>query len=149
GGLYASPAMQGSRSGAPMAAAWAVMQLLGVEGYTELTRITVDAARRLAEGVRAIDGLAVVGEPEAHLLAIRAADPADLDVFAVDDTLRRRGWHLDRQQRPDSLHATVSAGNAAVIDELLTDLAASVDETQGHRAEDRGTGYSTVDWRDG
>ena len=34
-----------------------------------------------------------------------------------------RGWHLDRQRPPDSLHATVSAGNAPVIDEFLADLA--------------------------
>ena len=32
GGFYASPAMQGSRPGLPMATAWAVMHALGIEG---------------------------------------------------------------------------------------------------------------------
>ena len=36
GGFYASPNLQGSRSGLPMAAAWAVMQHLGLDGYVEL-----------------------------------------------------------------------------------------------------------------
>ena len=38
GGFYASPNMQGTRSGLPMACAWAVMSHLGIDGYVELTR---------------------------------------------------------------------------------------------------------------
>ena len=38
-------------------------------------------------------------------------------MFAVGDALRARGWHHDRQKPPDSLHATVSAGNAAAIEQ--------------------------------
>lgn len=147
GGFYASPNMQGTRSGAPMAAAWAVMQRLGIEGYERLTRTTIDTARKLVAGVRAIDGLEVVGEPEAQLLAITADHEWTdrLDIFAVGDALASRGWYLDRQHRPDSLHATVSAGNAPVADDFLTDIAASVAETLGQRSGDRSTQYSTLD----
>ena len=147
GGLYASPSMQGSRAGAPMAAAWAVMQRLGVDGYAELTRLAVDAARRMVDGVRAIDGLTVLGEPEAQLLAI-AADPTadlDLDVFAVGDALGAKGWFLDRQHRPDSLHATVSVGNAPVIDDFLADLKVCTNEVVGHRLADRSATYSNLE----
>ena len=45
GGLYGSPNLQGTRSGLPMAAAWAVMQHLGVDGYVELTRADVGRRR--------------------------------------------------------------------------------------------------------
>lgn len=38
GGFYASPNLQGTRSGLPMAAAWAVMSHLGVDGYVDLVR---------------------------------------------------------------------------------------------------------------
>ena len=147
GGFYASPNMQGTRSGAPMAAAWAVMQRLGIEGYERLTRTTIDTARKLVAGVRAIDGLDVVGEPEAQLLAITADHEWTdrLDIFAVGDALASRGWYLDRQHRPDSLHATVSAGNAPIADDFLTDIAASVAETLGQRSVDRSTQYSTLD----
>ncbi|MBT5849132.1 MAG: aspartate aminotransferase family protein [Acidimicrobiaceae bacterium] len=147
GGFYASPNMQGTRSGAPMAAAWAVMQRLGIEGYERLTRTTIDTARKLVAGVRAIDGLEVVGDPEAQLLAITTdREWTDrLDIFVVGDALASRGWYLDRQHRPDSLHATVSAGNAPAADDFLTDLAASVAETLGQRTADRSTQYSTLD----
>lgn len=147
GGFYASPSMQGTRSGAPMAAAWAVMQLLGIDGYERLTRTTIDTARKLQAGIRAIDGLDLVGEPEAQLLALRIADgwEQQLDIFAIGEALGRRGWYLDRQHRPDSLHATVSNGNAPVADVFLFDLAASLDETRGDRTDDRSTSYATLE----
>lgn len=147
GGFYASPNMQGTRPGLPMATAWAVMHHLGVDGYKRLTRITIETARRMVAGVRAIAGLTVLGEPQAHLVAI-AADPGsdlDVDVFAVGDALARRGWFHDRQAPPDTLHSTVSAGNAPVIEEYLADLAACVDEVLGTRAADRSTNYATLE----
>jgi glutamate/tyrosine decarboxylase-like PLP-dependent enzyme len=146
GGFYASPNMQGTRPGLPMALAWAVLHHLGLEGYKELTATTVATRERMVDGVRAIDGLTVLGEPEAHLVAI-AADPdrPDVDVFAVGDALLARGWFHDRQGPPDTLHATVSAGNAAVIDDYLADLAECVAEVVGRRADDRSTNYATLE----
>ena len=147
GGLYASPNMQGSRPAMPMACAWAVMQHLGQDGYERLTRVVLDTTRRMIDGIRAIQGLEVLGEPDAHLLAIVAEAGWEdrLDVFAVGDALATRGWHLDRQGPPDSLHATVSAGNAPVMEEFLADLAAAVAEVSGERAGDRSTQYAALE----
>lgn len=147
GGFYASPNMQGTRSALPMACAWAILHHLGTEGYLRLTAATLDARRRMVDGVRAIRGLAVLGEPEAHLLAISAAAGFEdvVDVFALGDALQARGWFHDRQKPPDSLHATVSAGNAAVIDDYLTDLAECVSALWGTRLDDRSTNYATLE----
>jgi sphinganine-1-phosphate aldolase len=147
GGLYASPGIQGTRPALPMAAAWAVMHHLGIDGYKRLTATVLETAQRMREGVRAIDGLTVLGDPTAHLLAIAAAPGWEdrVDVFAVGEALDRRGWFQDRQKPPDSLHATVSAGNAPVIEDYLRDLAASVDEVLGTNADDRSTNYATLE----
>jgi len=147
GGLYASPGIQGTRPALPMAAAWAVMHHLGIDGYKRLTATVLETARRMREGVRAVDGLTVLGDPTAHLLAIAAAPEWEdrVDVFAVGEALDRRGWFQDRQKPPDSLHATVSAGNAPVIEDYLCDLAASVDEVLGTNADDRSTNYATLE----
>ena len=142
GGFYGSPNMQGTRLGLPIATAWAVLHHIGMDGYVDLTRRTIEATRRLADGVRRIDGLQVLGEPEAHLLAISAAGGSDVDVFAVADAMHDRGWHLDRQGPPDSLHLTVSAGNVPVVDDFLDDLAAAVAQVRGQRAADRSTSYA-------
>jgi glutamate/tyrosine decarboxylase-like PLP-dependent enzyme len=143
GGFYASPGIQGSRPGLPMATAWATMHFLGIDGYCRLTRTTIDAARRIVAGVRSIDGLGILGEPEAQLFALTSTD--GVDVFALGDALQRRGWYLDRQKPPDSLHATVSAGNAPVVDEFLADLGACVAEVGDARTDDRSTNYATLE----
>jgi glutamate/tyrosine decarboxylase-like PLP-dependent enzyme len=143
GGFYASPGMQGTRPGLPMVTAWAVTQHLGIDGYKRLTEVTIRATRSLIAGVRAIDGLRVLGDPDAHVVAI--AGEQNVDVFAVADAMTRREWFLDRQAPPDSLHLTVSAGNASVIDDFLSDLHASVAEVSGSRADDRGTNYATLE----
>lgn len=147
GGFYASPNLQGTRSGLPMAAAWAVMQHLGIDGYVDLTRITLDSADRMRQGIAAIEGVRVLGDGQYHLVALSSdpdvADP--IDVFALGDALLARGWYHDRQGPPDSLHSTVSNTNTGVIDQYLADLQVCVDEVRGTRADDRSTNYATLE----
>ena len=45
-----------------------------------------------------------------------------LDVYEVGDELTARGWHLDRQQFPPTLHLTVSPYHVKVADAFLRDL---------------------------
>lgn len=148
GGFYASPNLQGTRAGAPMATAWAVMRHLGVDGYKALTAVALDAADRLRAGIAATDGIRVLGGGTFHLVTM-AGDPnavgGPIDVFALGDALQRRGWFHDRQTPPDSLHSTVSNGNAAVLDDYLAALAESVAEVRGTTSDDRSTNYATLE----
>src|SRR5204862_1365613 len=112
GGFYASPGLQGSRPGLPMATAWAVLHHLGIDGYKQLTATTIEAVGRMNDGIRSIDGLTVLGQPEAHITTIAAAVGWEdrVDVFALGDALHERGWHFDSQTPPVSIHAPVIAG---------------------------------------
>ncbi len=146
GGFYASPNLLGSRSGLPIACAWAVMQHLGLDGYRRRTESVLATRDRIVEAITAIDGIEVLAPPDAQIVTMCASPGSGVDVFAVGDELRRRGaWYLDRQTPPDSLHATVSAGNAPVVEEYVADLAASVAAVADTRAADRSTDYSTLD----
>jgi glutamate/tyrosine decarboxylase-like PLP-dependent enzyme len=145
GGFYASPNMQGTRSGLPMACAWAVMQHLGVDGYVDLTRQTLANADQLRAGIAAIDGLRVLGDSTFHLVAMAADTDSGLDVFALGDALLERGWYHDRQQPPDNLHSTVSNTNTGVIDDYLADLATCVERVRGTSTDDRSTTYATLE----
>ncbi len=147
GGFYASPNLQGTRSGLPMAAAWAVMQHLGLDGYLELTRVALENADRMRAGIAAIEGLRVLGDGSFHLIALSADSTArpPVDVFALGDALRARGWFHDRQTPPDSLHSTVSNSNTGVIDAYLSDLRECVAKLRGARADDRSTNYATLE----
>jgi len=147
GGFYASPNMQGTRSGLPMACAWAVMSHLGVEGYVDLTRQTLHNADTFRAGVAVIDGIQVLGDGRFHLVAV-AADPTfepGIDMFALGDALLAKGWFHDRQTPPDSLHSTISNTNTGVIDDYLADLAECVAAVVGTRTDDRSTNYATLE----
>lgn len=120
GGIYPSPAMGGTRPGAPLAAAWAVLNYLGESGYLEMTDLVMKAVRRLQEGVNATPGLKVISNPEMSVFAIGSDG---LDVYSLADELTKRNWHLDRQQFPPTLHMTVQFGHIDVVDEFLGDLA--------------------------
>lgn len=124
GGIYASPTMTGTRPGGAIAAAWAVMQHLGRDGYRTITAEVMDATAQLLAGVGRLDDVHVLGEPTMSVFSIGSDT---LDIYAVGDEMSTRGWHIDRQQNPASLHFTVSRGHVGRTDVLLGDLAASVD----------------------
>ncbi len=140
GGFYASTAMAGTRPAGPIAAAWAVLMHIGLDGYEELTRTAHDAALALRAGIESIAGLDVRGDPPATVMAFGARDPS-LDIFAVGERLAADGWYLDRQNRPDSLHATVHAGSAASVPFLVHDLRRAVTKVGRTRVADRSTTY--------
>ncbi len=147
GGFYASPNLQGTRSGLPMATAWSVMQHLGIEGYLKLTEQTLKNADQLRAGIAEIEGIQVLGDGQYHLIGM-AGDPAvtpQVDAFALGDALLERGWFHDRQAPPDTLHSTVSNSNTGVIEQYLKDLRECVEIVRGKRSDDRSTNYATLE----
>ncbi len=131
GGLYASSGILGTKSGGPIAAAWAVMNYLGEDGYLRLAKAAREATEALLRGLRAIPGLRVLGEPDATHAAFTfdAVDP-----FAVGKALMQRGWFVDQQKPPPSLHCTVNAVHGPVIAEFIAELKAVVEEVRAAQA---------------
>ena len=129
GGVFASPGLLGTRPGGAIAAAWAALVHLGHDGYRELARSVMQTTGRLTTGVDAIPGLRVLGRPSMSVFAYASTDP-ELSIYAVGDRMQARGWHIDRQQRPESLHAMVTPRHAQVAGQYLDDLRASVDEVR-------------------
>jgi glutamate/tyrosine decarboxylase-like PLP-dependent enzyme len=125
GGIYLSPSMPGTRPGGTIAAAWAALQGMGESGYLSHTARALDATARLKAGIANIHGLKVIGDPQATLLAWTSTEK-DLDTYAIADVLEERGWHVDRQQRPASVHCTVTSNHVGVVDQYLADLAEAV-----------------------
>jgi sphinganine-1-phosphate aldolase len=128
GGIYASPTLLGTRPGGPIAAAWAALHALGEDGYLALAARAAEAADRLRAGIAAIPGLSVLGAPDATIIAYAAA--RGLDIYAIADRLEARGFCVDRQHRPASIHLTVTANHALIVDDYLVDLAASVEDVR-------------------
>jgi glutamate/tyrosine decarboxylase-like PLP-dependent enzyme len=114
--------MQSTRSGGPIAAAWAVLRHVGDDGYLELAGRTLAAVRELRTGIEEI-GLKILGDPVSTLLALSSQDT---DLFAAADQMRTRGWYVQPQfafqNSPTNLHLTVTAANRGNEQQFLTDL---------------------------
>jgi glutamate/tyrosine decarboxylase-like PLP-dependent enzyme len=135
GGIYASPSMTGTRAGGPIAAAWASLMGMGEEGFVDHTRRAMEAATKLAAGLRKIPELQVFGEPHATIVSWGASQPTSeggVNLFAIADRLQAAGWNVDRQQNPPSIHCTVTSNHTAVIDDYLRDVGEAVAYVKAH-----------------
>jgi glutamate/tyrosine decarboxylase-like PLP-dependent enzyme len=118
------------------------MRYLGEEGYLRLTRSALEATDALIAGLRGLPGARVVGQPDATLVAFTFDDA---DVFAVGDGLARRGWVLDQQQPPPSLHCTVNAVHGPVIPQLLADLQTVLSDVRRRAATGSQRAYGSLE----
>jgi glutamate/tyrosine decarboxylase-like PLP-dependent enzyme len=129
GGLWGSTTLAGTRPGGPIAAAWATLMAIGRDGYLRMARQIMDTTRAFQEGIRAIPGMRVLGRPEMSVFAFTCDEPQG-SIFGIADAMERRGWHVDRQARPDSMHLMITPAHTAILDEYLRDLRASLDEVR-------------------
>jgi len=139
GGTYGSSGMLGTKSGGPIAAAWAVLHHLGDDGYLALTKLARDTTLRIAAAIANEPRLVLRAQPDTTLLSFGAAiDPLTgaptLDIFAVADLLRTGGWYVDRQGPPPSIHLTVNAVHAGTHEAFIADLRSAVAETAARPA---------------
>jgi glutamate/tyrosine decarboxylase-like PLP-dependent enzyme len=111
----------------PIAAAWAALQAFGADGYKQLATQAADAADRLRAGITAIPGLALLGQSDSTIVSYAAIG---IDTYALADRLEAKGWTVDRQHRPASLHLTVTANHAPIVDDYLADLRAALAEVR-------------------
>ena len=143
GGTYGSSGILGTKSGGPIAAAWAVLHHLGDDGYEQLTASARKTALRIAHHVQGHPALELRALPDSTLLCFGVRDELRHDVFAVADALIARGWYVDKQSPPKSIHLTVNAVHEHVVDEFLRDLD---DVTAGALEREGGSGsYGTIE----
>lgn len=121
--------VQSTRSGGPIAAAWAVVRALGPGGYRAIAERTAEATQAIRSGLADIAGLRLVADPDSTLLAV-ASDDDGVDLFHVADEMAARGYYIQPQfafgGQPVTLHMTVTAANHGHETELVAALAESV-----------------------
>lgn len=124
--------MQSSKSGGPLAAAWAVINYLGEEGYLRLARKTIGATDRIVAGLRAIPGIEILGEPAMSLVAFTSRKA---NVFALIEDMKAQGWFLQPQLAfmgsPANIHLTIRHDNLEQADAMIAALGRAVAKLEG------------------
>jgi len=124
--------MQSTKSGGPLAGAWAVVESLGDTGYELLSREVFEAVDAIVAGTTDIQGVEVLVPPQSTLVAL--VTDGSCDAFTVCDEMAARGWYVQPQMSyagtPPTIHLSVSAATGAHVPEFLQALTASVAAAQ-------------------
>lgn len=136
-GHYSSPTFTGTRPGGPIAAAWAVMSYLGLEGYERIVAAIMRSRDELIAGLQAIEGLSIVGNPD---LSVLEYTTTGLDIDALAEAMEDRGWFITRADEPPGIHmGMLTKAHVPVIGRYLRDLEQAVEDVRGGRKATRKT----------
>jgi len=139
-----NPTLLGSKSASPLAAAWAIVQRLGAEGYRELTASCVRSVRAITEEVDRIRGLRVLGPQLGPAIALVADEtvPAEqrVDPHLLADEITKLGFTIQHQpgvlqsngvRLPHSAHLTITPVTERSVRELSAALHRAADAVRG------------------
>jgi glutamate/tyrosine decarboxylase-like PLP-dependent enzyme len=123
-----NPTLLSSKTGGPMAGAWAILNFLGEDGYKKIVKEVQEATRKLIDGVNAMEDLQVLGEPAMCMFSFKSDT---INVYQLADEMSQRGWYIQGQfstpLTPRNLHISLNHGTVHNVDVLLRDLRACVD----------------------
>ncbi|KAL8720138.1 MAG: hypothetical protein Q9225_002953 [Loekoesia sp. 1 TL-2023] len=129
GGVYGSVGIAGSRPGALIASCWASLMLVGENGYIDACHTIVGTAKKIETAIREHpalkDDLRIMGKP---LVSVVAFTSPTLNIYDIADSMSAKGWHLNALQNPPGMHVAVTMPIARVVDKLIEDLAAVVED---------------------
>jgi len=113
----------GTRSGAPVAAAYAVSRYLGHEGYIEVVRSCMDVTRYAQRRITGL-GLSLVMEPTMNVLGVRLKRPA-----TVVKRLSEQGWRVNKVERLSCIRIVCMPHiTKQIIDEFIPVLKKTCEE---------------------
>lgn len=122
-----NPTLQSTKTAGPLAATWAVLNYVGDEGYMRIAKDTLDATKRIIEGIGEIDGIYVMGQPESSLVAFTSDE---INVFHIIDEMKLCDWFVQPQLgfhgSKENVHLSVTATSIHRVDEMLKDLREAV-----------------------
>eukprot|EP00756_Hemistasia_phaeocysticola_P036095 Hpha_TRINITY_DN16620_c0_g1::TRINITY_DN16620_c0_g1_i2::g.179087::m.179087/K01634/SGPL1, DPL1; sphinganine-1-phosphate aldolase len=99
------------------------MVTTGEEGYVKSCRAIVGATKKMAEGVRQIPELELLGRPDVCVVALACTKESGLNTYCLGDAMRmERGWDLASLQNPPGLHLAVTLPSAPNADAFIEDL---------------------------
>jgi sphinganine-1-phosphate aldolase len=127
-----NPTVLSSKSGGPMAGAWAILNYLGEEGFKRIVKAVQEATQKLIEGINAIPELEVLGNPVMCMFSFKSDT---INVYQLGDAMAKRGWYIQGQfstpLTPRNLHISVNFGTTHQVDALLKDMRECVELVKG------------------
>lgn len=113
----------GTRSGAPVAAAYAVAQYLGYEGYTVMVKSCMEVTAYTEQRIKEL-GLGLVSRPTMNVLGVKLKKPG-----SVVKKLSEKGWRVNKVERLSCIRLVLMPQiTKEIIDEFIPVLKKTCEE---------------------
>ena len=126
-----NPTVQSTKSGGPLAAAWAVLHYVGDETYLDFARQKQEATRAIAEGIEQIPELSLLAPPDMTLLSFSSKS---VNIFHIIDEMNLKGWYIQPSfsydNAPANIHLSINLSNVGKAEVFLSDLRDSVEKAK-------------------
>jgi glutamate/tyrosine decarboxylase-like PLP-dependent enzyme len=123
-----NPTVQSTKSGGPLAAAWAVLNYVGDDGYLAFAEKKMKTVEAIRAAIEAIPELYLLGEPEMTLLSFSSKE---VSIFHIIDEMNVRGWYIQPSfsygDIPANIHLSVNLSNVGKTDRFAADLRESTE----------------------
>ena len=145
-----NPTVQSTKSAGPLAAAWAIVNFIGDNGYLEIARQVLEATRIIADAIDQMEDLRLLGRPEMNLVAFTSDT---VSVFHIIDEMKARGWYVQPQLgfggSRENIHLSINPASVRWVDTMLADLRECVAKAKtmksGHLAAAVRDAFASVD----
>jgi glutamate/tyrosine decarboxylase-like PLP-dependent enzyme len=131
-GEYITPTLAGTRSGGPIASAWAVFRFLGETGFCKITQRLMTLRDRFLSGFSEIREISVLGNPELTVLTVFSDQTS---IFLIADEMRRRNWYMSLVAEPAGIQQTVNLVHESTVKVYMEDLKAAVAFARAHETD--------------
>ena len=134
-----NPAITSSKTGGPMAAAWAVMNHLGDDGYMEIVREVMEATQIVIDGINRIDGVQVLGQPDMCMFSFTSTSDK-INVYRLADELKQKNWYVQpqfkRANSPANLHISMNRSTVHQAKAFLADFEETIGKLKQEEVSD-------------
>ncbi|XOV81875.1 MAG: pyridoxal phosphate-dependent decarboxylase family protein [bacterium] len=128
-GQMFTPTLAGTRPGGAIAAAWAVLNYLGKEGYEARAALIKDAREQLVQGLRDL-GLEIFGHPRLSIVGFGSRTD---DILAVGEGLYEDGWFSSRLKNPDGIQVMISPEHHKTMPNYLKAIEKNLEDVRAGR----------------
>jgi len=105
----------------------------------EIVREVMEATKLLIDGVKRIEGLQVLGQPDMCMFSF-ASTSDKINVYRLADELKKKNWYVQpqfkRANSPANLHISMNRGTVQQARAFLKDLAETVAALQQEEVSD-------------
>ena len=123
--------IQSTKSGGPLAAAWATLNIVGRERYLDFVKKKLEAVQKVVDFIEKHPDLELATRPEMTLIAFTSRT---VNIFNIIDEVNSRGWYIQPALRygnsKEHIHLTINYSNVDKIDDFLEDLADSIESAK-------------------